>query len=531
MELREQEHNYELVETEDGFEIIPIEKHREPVRARLLQNGFWTIESSYINKDNREWIFTDFSKQKNVIKNYIPGDSVPDEFFPLFCFSPLLNKMVSILYITWSKIGKISELEKKYNECLGEIEPDAGIYSSMSQCQIIHKWAIKQTVKTLSKKASIIAKEKHNILDPDVVKVHKLMYSEAGGAGGWGNLFDLLKDTQKSKYLVKDLIHFRAARCLLLTESYVTDEWSNISLQTVDWENFQWKNEIASTEKFFVRKTISNYPKNTPYHAIEIFHNLDVGYLSEPITSRIRFMAYDALSKSRASVNENYYKVIKNSTDDEIKKAVRMYYDDNNEKCDLRKYKICQWVFSYMFDYIAKSDKVANINMIGLYKRAKQYHAELEREMQENRRRYELDWLLRNEDRKAKEAEFLKAKSKIPPIELPTNEHVHFLENVKEIKDEGELMHHCVGGYSEDAVKGRSYLFHIDYKGELATAEVNAYGNVVQVRGPHNKENSATKYGERILREWGKKFKDTVKIITDSVPQPCEYVYEEDVPL
>ena len=69
MELREQEHNYELVETEDGFEIIPIEKYREPVRARLLQNGFWTIESSYINENSIQWIFSDYNKQKNVIKN------------------------------------------------------------------------------------------------------------------------------------------------------------------------------------------------------------------------------------------------------------------------------------------------------------------------------------------------------------------------------------------------------------------------------------------------------------------------------
>lgn len=496
MELREQEHNYELVATEDGFEIIPIEKHREPVRARLLQNGFWTIESSHISKDSAQWIFSDYSKEKNVIYAKKPGDSISKEFFPLFSFSPLLHKMVVILYLTWDKINGVVESQKKYHG-------------------IIHKWAIKQTVKTLSKKASLIAKEKHSILDPDVVKLHRLMYSETGGAGNWENLYDILKDKKEAKYLVKDLINFRAARCLLLTTRYIGKEWDNAWHHTFDWKNFQWKEEIGDTKNFFVRKTISNYPNGVTYYDIENFSRINTEYLSEPITSRIRMIAYISLATSNAGMSKNYYKVIKNSTDDEIKKAVKMYFADNasnDKKADLRRHRNVEWAIRYMLDYVAESDNVANINMIGLYKRAKQYHAELEREAQQRK----INWQLEHE-------EFLKKEVVLPPIELPKDPHLSFLKTVKDIREEGEEMHHCVSGYANYALKGQSFLFHIDYNGELATAEVNTMGSVVQVRGPHNTENSATKYGEKVLHKWGKKFTNAVKTVVDFAPPVYEH--------
>ena len=532
MELREQEHNYELVATEDGFEIIPIEKHREPVRARLLQNGFWTIESSHISKDSAQWIFSEYSKEKNVIYAKKPGDFISKEFFPLFSFSPLLHKMVVILYLTWDKINGVVESQKKYTEFINSTEDnfsetDAG--SSLIKHEIIHKWAIKQTVKTLSKKASLIAKEKHSILDPDVVKLHRLMYSESGGAGHWGNLYDILKDKEEAKYLVKDLINFRAARCLLLTTCYIGKEWDNAWHHTFDWKNFQWKEEIGDTKNFFVRKTISNYPNGVTYYDIKNFSRINTEYLSEPITSRIRMLAYIGLTESHAGNSKNYYKVIKNSTDEEIKKAIKMYCAEEGEKCDLRKTHSIEWAIHYMFDYAQKSDNVANINMIGLYKKAKKYHDELERERRQ-----------RDIERQAKRAkdteEFLKKEAMLPPIALPENKHLTFLKTVKDIQEEGDKMHHCVSGYANYAVEGNSFLFHIDYNGESATAEVNRYGTVLQVRGPHNKENSATKYGNKILREWGKKFKlEPPKNCVDFKPEPVnemvlEYAYDEDIP-
>ncbi len=79
-------------------------------------------------------------------------------------------------------------------------------------------------------------------------------------------------------------------------------------------------------------------------------------------------------------------------------------------------------------------------------------------------------------------------------------------------------MGHCVGNYSCQAQQGQCYLFHVEWKGESATAEVDKNGRLVQVKGPHNKENLATKYGKTILTKWGKKFNnENSNVETDAV--------------
>lgn len=527
MELREQEHNYEVVETDDGFEIIPIEKHRESVKARLLENGFWDIESSQINyKDINQRIFSEDNRRRNSIERYTPNSFISNHIYPLFSFSPLLHQMVSILYITWDKMDDVVKAKEKYEKTLQRRlkgsqkqrqESLEKLGNSMAKSQIIHKWAIKTTIKTLSKKASIIAKEKHNILNPEIVKLHRLLYSEAGGSGYWGNIYDILKDRESNKYLIKDLIHFKSARCLLLTEDCVGKNFPDIS--STDWKNFDWKSEIADMGNPYVRKTVSNFPSGLPYYKIGVLRRLNTNYLEEPITSRIRMLAYDTMVSSHAYDYKNYYRVIKNSTDDEIKKAVRMYLIDNGEKCDLRRTVSVKWAMHYMFDYCQKSEKVANINMIGLYKRAKKYHQELD----EEQRMRDIEWEVKNE-------EFLKKEVALPPFELPEDSHLSFLKTVKDIHDEGNKMHHCVSSYAEYALKGRSFLFHIDYNGEFATAEVDEIGRVVQVRGPRNTENSATKYGEKILSEWGKQFRKISKMIVDFSSPVYDYAFDEDIP-
>ena len=67
-------------------------------------------------------------------------------------------------------------------------------------------------------------------------------------------------------------------------------------------------------------------------------------------------------------------------------------------------------------------------------------------------------------------------------------------------------MGHCVYLYVNDAIRGKSFLFHTSYKGEMATTEVDSSGRVRQSYGPHNMVNKASRYAERILSEWGKQF-------------------------
>lgn len=92
-----------------------------------------------------------------------------------------------------------------------------------------------------------------------------------------------------------------------------------------------------------------------------------------------------------------------------------------------------------------------------------------------------------------------------PPIDLPTNEGVIFLEDVGQIVDEGVNMGHCVGGYWSSAVEGREYIFHIEHQGERATGAVTSDGHV-QCLGPHNRRNVASGYGKSVLETWARKF-------------------------
>jgi hypothetical protein len=92
----------------------------------------------------------------------------------------------------------------------------------------------------------------------------------------------------------------------------------------------------------------------------------------------------------------------------------------------------------------------------------------------------------------------------VPPIELPSNKNIRFLATVQDVVDEGKEMGHCVGGYWDRAVKGKEYLFHIEYKGEQATASVSSASGYVQCLGPNNYVNSASIYGEKLLKSWAR---------------------------
>lgn len=105
-----------------------------------------------------------------------------------------------------------------------------------------------------------------------------------------------------------------------------------------------------------------------------------------------------------------------------------------------------------------------------------------------------------------------------PPIELPKNENIKFLATIKDIFDEGISMGHCIASYAERAVKGSCYLFHIEYKGERASAEIRKEGYIAQIQGPNNRKNKACVYGEKVFREWVQGFNKQGSNIVEDIP-------------
>jgi hypothetical protein len=71
---------------------------------------------------------------------------------------------------------------------------------------------------------------------------------------------------------------------------------------------------------------------------------------------------------------------------------------------------------------------------------------------------------------------------------------------------EGAKMGHCIARYASRALEGNSFLFHYDYKDEMASIEVDRSGYVRQSFGPRNITNSASEKARRLLTRWGRNF-------------------------
>jgi hypothetical protein len=89
-----------------------------------------------------------------------------------------------------------------------------------------------------------------------------------------------------------------------------------------------------------------------------------------------------------------------------------------------------------------------------------------------------------------------------PAIPLPDVKEIRFLRTIREVYDEGAAMNHCVADYIEDAVRGNTYLFHVEFKGLPATIAIGRSGFVHHVNGPNNQSNEACEWAERAFEVW-----------------------------
>ena len=137
--------------------------------------------------------------------------------------------------------------------------------------------------------------------------------------------------------------------------------------------------------------------------------------------------------------------------------------------------------------FLADYPDVHRGNVVGLADKAIDWHRDLDREA------------------RAVAFEGLEAETETarPPIPLPEQPGVIFLDSVASIIAEGERMRHCIGQYAEGAVAGQCYLFHVEHAGETASVHVSPAGRVEQAYGPSNRRNSASLCGARALARWG----------------------------
>lgn len=90
-----------------------------------------------------------------------------------------------------------------------------------------------------------------------------------------------------------------------------------------------------------------------------------------------------------------------------------------------------------------------------------------------------------------------------PPIPLPTNRGLRFIDNAAALAAEGSTMHHCVASLRSLCRRGISYIFHAEREGTHGTIHVSHTGAVVEARGPFNRASPAASWGAEVLASWG----------------------------
>lgn len=112
------------------------------------------------------------------------------------------------------------------------------------------------------------------------------------------------------------------------------------------------------------------------------------------------------------------------------------------------------------------------------------------------------------EMRRKTQAEWMKTKTAALPFRTPefdekSEGRFYFLDSVDAIYAEADKMQHCIARlYSKPAVSGECYLFHVEYKGHMASAELSATGHIRQIKGIHNEQNPACQWGRDALAAW-----------------------------
>jgi hypothetical protein len=312
-------------------------------------------------------------------------------------------------------------------------------------------------------------------------------------------------------HLIRDIQNYKLAAAILhLIIKFQTDvaglvfnSYEELILSQAE----KWMTLLSDTGEQYraLNKTIANWrgavPKNLgklkSLHLIKPIGSLQARMLLALLTSRI-----DEESKTAFAA------LIQNSAPSDISMILKFpQLGGANAR------RGGESVEEAFFNYVADSERLENASyakmksLIGVWNRAYRIH-------EEDRQRRAAQQRISDEHARKGKEEWMKTKAKPLPFPLPEEKEgkkdggtLRFLDTVQAIHDESTLMDHCIHSYSRSAVMGDCFLFHVEYQGEMASAEVLSNGRVNQIRGPHNHRNEACTYAERKLSEWVKSWR------------------------
>lgn len=249
-------------------------------------------------------------------------------------------------------------------------------------------------------------------------------------------------------------------------DSFDTDDTEECVAALTDWPRlFSYNGKSYRS----LNRTLMNLPGGIP---VKLMDRLTEIRITRPFTSRLELIARLAAGRS------NNARVFEHATAERIKKAMELVSPLFGRSLSPRKTRDVAGFVRCLQDF----PDPHNGNVVGLAEKSVHWH----RHQLDGQRDAILQRL--GADRKT-----------ALPAGLPDVDGVRLLSTVGEIVEEGRRMDHCVAGYADRAVWGEAFVFHIEYKGEHATAAADHQGRILDVNGPGNKPNAASKAARRLL--------------------------------
>jgi hypothetical protein len=289
---------------------------------------------------------------------------------------------------------------------------------------------------------------------------------------------------EENKFYINDVINYPAAVIVLCYYRNYYDRW-------FQYYYSESRRPLANKYLKILRKNLMNVPSGISLDRLSKVCGGASIYPKEIYTSPIhyKFLIEGVMHDEKCYLRHQV--CLESSTIKQFKRAAKLVGRHLRRKFDLRKKESIQTLCQFLLDCPEPTGKV-----VSLAERSIIWHRRQAEEA------IKLQLKMENPDTETAK----------PPIELPNSPNITFLDTIGKVVQEGINMGHCIAGYAKQAVNGKCYLFHIEYDGEVASAEIRCYGYLSQVQGPGNRDNDACKYGKKMLGIWASKLRKFLEV-------------------
>lgn len=364
----------------------------------------------------------------------------------------------------------------------------------------LRQWAIRQTAKSIGKRVYAQWQRLLTRVDPEVLATHKAVFVASGMSPESGFVFK--PAVYEHPHIARDIQKYRACAMLASTNpDRLYRHYIAKRLPTIDnrldqyklhrkaielapealiqnWDNWPVLYSDTSRPYTSLLRTLFNVPGGIPPDSLT---NLSMVHLTRPITNRRELLL--VLNTPNCLHPELVTSIFQQATATQIKTAIRRL--SAHLRLDLSPNKSLD--IGRLARFCADYPEQHTGNLVGLLDKS-------------------IDWHRHAQDR---ERESLLAKYEgstrlaQPPVALPPQPEIRLITTVDDIRQESIEVNHCVATYADEAISGQCYLFHVDYRGEQATIQLDPDGEIVQASGPRNGHNLAVRWGKRQLKRWG----------------------------